>query len=133
MANSIIGSIGDIVFELTPKAWKTFDELKRSTSGRWEKNNIHLQAPRAHYVGSELDTVSLRIRLKTEFGVNPRAEIARLQDYSRSGKVMPFIIGGKAEGRNKWYIANVDGDYENIDNKGVVHSIDVTLQLGEYV
>lgn len=131
--NGIIGTLGDIIFTVNPRKWHTFKDFSRNTRARWEKNNIHLKSSKAHFLGSELDTASLEIMLDVDFGMNPRAQVAKLQDYCRMGKVMTLIIGDKAEGRGKWYIESVDSVLNQIDNRGNVFRATVTLSLGEYV
>lgn len=131
--NGIIGTLGDIIFTVNNRKWHTFDELTRTTQARWEKNNIHLKNSKAHFVGSELDTVTLDILLDVDFGMNPRTQVAKLQNYCTKGKVMTLIIGDKAEGRGKWYIDNVSEVMEQVDNRGNVLRARVKLTLGEYV
>lgn len=131
--NGIIGTLGDIIFTVNPRKWHTFKDYNRKTTARWEKTDIHLKAQRAHFVGSELDTATLEIVLDVDHGMNPRAQIAKLQDYCRMGKTLKLIIGGKAEGRGKWYLSDVEMTFKEVDNRGNLFRADVSLSLGEYI
>lgn len=132
-------ALGDIVFIVTsaggPRGFKVrnMQDLKVGVSARWENSDIHLQKPRSQFSGPALDTATFTIMLDVKLGMKPRAEIEKLQKYCLEGKVMPFQIGGKKLGRNKWKITQIEQDWQHIDNKGLLHKAGLSITLEEYI
>lgn len=131
-----LGALGDIVFissMTNPVKVRTFDEFQRSSTDRWGNNEIHLQKPRSQFLGPGLDTISFSMTFDAALGMNPRKEMEKLLEYSRSGKVMPLSIGGKALGAGKWKITGLVQEWSSVDSKGILLRSKLQVTLEEYV
>ncbi|MEC0092507.1 phage tail protein [Paenibacillus macquariensis] len=128
-----LGSLGDIVFISTHYKIRTFQGFHRSSADRWANNEIILQKPRSQFLGPGLDTIALTVVFDVKYGMNPRKEMDKLVKYSRDGKVLSLVIGGKGLGVNKWKITGIDQDWTTVDNKGNLLKASMSLSLEEYV
>lgn len=129
----MIGSFGDVIFEVSANKIRTFDRFSRSSSGRWAEHEIIEGKPPLEFKGPGLDTINFTMRFDANFGVNPRGEMDKLLIMSRDGQAETLIIGGKALGVDKWVITDVRQNWQTVDNKGnvIVSTVDVALK--EYV
>ncbi|MDY7990692.1 phage tail protein [Paenibacillus polymyxa] len=128
-----LATLGDIVFIVTHYKIRTFSEFKRTTNDRWGANEIIGKKPRSQYLGPGLDSIDLTVRVDASYGMNPREEVEKLVEYSRKGKVMPFIIGKKGLGVKWWKITGLTQNWENVNNKGQLVVATYNLTLEEYV
>lgn len=125
-----VGSLGDMVFEtstdivLTPSAFST------SSSARYEDHPVQGGLPRSEFLAPELSSFDLSIHLRADMGVSPLAVAEQLARSCRAGDVLQLIIAGQNLG--KVTIRNVSQDWQHLARSGV-HSLDVKLQLKEYV
>jgi phage protein U len=129
-----LGTLGDISFRVS--AWDdihTFDDLTRSAKSRTASHEIIGQKPLTEYLGPDLQTLSLKIKLHAQRGVHPRDEVEKLIEYCESGQVLTFTVGGKKMGKNKWLIESVGEAVKYYDNKGNILASEVDLTLKEYV
>ncbi|MCL6479550.1 MAG: phage tail protein [Peptococcaceae bacterium] len=129
----VIGSFGDIVFEVSSEKIRTIDDFSRSASGRWAKHEIMGQKPKSEFLGPDLDVISFKMRFDVQFGVNPKAEMDKLLIMCRNGQAETLIVGGNALGVDKWVIKSVTQNWLRFDGSGrcIVGGADVTLE--EYV
>ena len=58
-----IGSLGDIVFEVSDSVIRTFSEFQRTTSGRWATHEVMGSAPVGEFISPGLDEITLPIKL----------------------------------------------------------------------
>ena len=73
---SNIGTLGGISFHVS--AWNdvyTFDEFSRSAKTRTASHEVIGQKPLTEYLGPDLQTLTLKIKLHASRGVKPRNEI----------------------------------------------------------
>lgn len=128
-----IGSLGNVVFEVSHEKVRTFEELTRTSTPRWATHEVIGKRPLLQFIGPGLDTSSLTIRFDVRFGVNPRKEIAQLVEYERLGKALPFLLGGKPVGKGgMWVITGLEQEWTSIDNRGNLLAATVNLSLEEY-
>lgn len=128
-----LGSLGDIVFIVTHQKIRTFTDFRRNNNDRWGANEIINNKPRSQFLGPGLDTIDLTVRVDASYGLNPRKEVDKLVEYSRKGKVMPFIIGNKGLGVKHWKITSLTQEWTNVDSKGQLITAIYNLTLEEYV
>ncbi|MEC0234081.1 phage tail protein [Paenibacillus kribbensis] len=128
-----LATLGDIVFIVTHYKIRTFTDFTRTNNDRWAANEIIGKKPRSQFLGPGLDTIDLTVRVDASYGMNPRKEVDKLVDYSRKGKVMPFVLGNKGLGVKWWKIKSMTQNFNNIDNKGRLVSATYSLTLEEYV
>jgi phage protein U len=129
----VLGSFGDVVFEVSADKIRTFDEFTRTSADRWEKHDLIGQKPKSEFVGPGLDTITFTMIFDAQHGVNPRAEMDVLLVMSRNGDVADLTIGGKGLGVAQWKITNLVQRWTVLDNAGnlIKSALDITLE--EYV
>lgn len=127
-----IGSLGSVVFMVSPNLIRTLHDFTRSASGRWANHEVLLKKPVSQFIGPGLDTISFTMRFDIRYGINPRKELDALVELERSGKTMPLIIGGKGVGVNRWKITSLEQKWEDIDNRGNVLAATASITLEEY-
>lgn len=129
----MIGSFGDIVFEVSDKRIRTFDEFVRTIAGRWVDHEIIGKKPLSQWIGPGLDTISFKMRFDIALGLNPRIETDKLITIEREGKPYTLTIGNKGLGVYKWVITNLEVEYTTIDHKGNILVAEARLELKEWV
>jgi phage protein U len=128
----IVGALGDVVFEVSAKVVKTFDDFEWSSSAKYESHERHLDEDLPEYTGTKNDEISLSIFLSKHLGVDPQAEYTKLLQAERSAKVMPLVIGEKAYGKNKWVITKSKRKVKEWGPAGKPSVIEVSLTLLHY-
>lgn len=129
----MIGTYGDVVFVASADLIRTFQNFTRSTGARWAVHEIHLKYPKAEYLGPGQDSISFTMPFDMRYGINPRAELDKLLDMARSGRVGTLTIGGKDLGVGWWYIESVNQVWKATDNLGNIITAEADLTLKEYV
>ncbi|MCE4044551.1 phage tail protein [Lysinibacillus fusiformis] len=129
---AIIGTFGDLVFEVSRDKVHTFDNLNRTTEARYTKHAIKHQKPIMEFDGPEVDPITFDMVLRADLGVNPIKELDKWRDYVRKGKRAVLIIGNRPFSNNAFVITKINETYKNIDNRGNVLSIEATVDMMEY-
>lgn len=126
----MIGSFGDIPFEVSPERLRTFRDMSRKVAGRWSEHDIVAREPTLEFLGPSLDEISLTIRLSAQDGVHPREELDRLAQMVRGGIVEALVIGTEFFGM----FALLDTSEARIIHAsgGELMLAEVTLSLKEY-
>lgn len=130
---AIIGSFGVIVFEVSTDKIQTYDEFQRTNSPRWQEHSIIGQKPILEFEGPGVDTISFNIVLRADLGVNPEEQLVKLRKFARWGQKALFIRGNQPISTNYWVIDSLIEKHRNIDKLGNVLTIEVELNLKEYV
>ncbi|MNC38642.1 Phage P2 GpU [compost metagenome] len=133
MTMSKIGSLGTVVFVVSPEAIRTFDGFTRNSAARYAKHEILGQQPKTQFIGPGLDTVSFTMWFDARYKLKPRKELDKLKEIERAGKALPLIIGGKGVGTGLWVITGLSQVWEKIDNVGNVLYATASVSLEEYV
>lgn len=128
-----IGYLGDVVFVVSEKTLRTFNEFTRSSASRWAKHEVLGKKPLTQWIGPGLDTVSFTMRFDARYGINPRKELDRLTTLEREGKALPLEIGGKGVGVGLWVITSLEQSWSNIDHIGNILVAMANISLEEYV
>ena len=129
----MIGSFGDIVFEVSDEKVKTFRDLQIQRSAQYAEHSIHGRKSLLEFTGLTAASASLAISLKAWLGVNPKEELYTLREALEKHIAMPLIFDGEPQGDGLWVIESLDEKFEIIDNHGTFTSIDVSLKLREYI
>lgn len=135
----MIGAIGTksiddvIIFEVSDSKVYNFQDFTRSNKVRFSKNDVLLKKPVSEYIGPDLDTISFKIEMRAELGINPREEINKLMEIQREGILVSIIIGNKAFGIYKWRISDITETFERLDNYGNCFAASCNLTFEEYV
>lgn len=133
MTMSKIGSLGSVVFVVSPEAIRTFQEFTRNVASRYAKHDILGQKPKTQWLGPGLDTISFNMWFDARYGLNPRKELDKLIELERKGKALPLIVGKKGLGTGLWIITGLGQAWTRIDNAGNVLKATVSVSLEEYV
>jgi phage protein U len=128
----IVGALGDVVFEVSAKVVKTFDDFEWSSSAKYETHERHLDEDLPEFTGTKNDEISFSIFLSKHLGVDPQAEYTKLLQAERSGKVMPLVIGEKSYGKNKWVVQKSKRKVTEWGQNGKPFVIQVTISLMHY-
>jgi len=133
--NDIIGSFGDIVFNVSFDGQNiksyTFDDMSRTLKANYASHNIHGKKQVIEFTGLEAETVSLRIRLDIFLGVDPKTEIDKVRKLLIEHTVNTLIIGGYVLG--DFVIESAKEGYIKIDNKGKITVAELDLSFKEYI
>ncbi|MDX8367789.1 phage tail protein [Cytobacillus sp. IB215665] len=127
-----IGTFGEIVFEISPNKTQTFKDFNRTGSARWNDHDIIGHKPKSEFNGPGLEEINFTIILKAEFGINPIKQLEMLREMRDTGKVAPFILGGKPISQNYWSIQKLSESHKVIDNQGNLLNAEVQIDLKEY-
>ena len=126
-----IGTLGDIVFSVSKKTVKTFDDLKITSKTNYAKHTRHNKKPLLEFQYNDTDSATFTVYLSGFLGVNPLTMIKKMDKYRKKGKILSLVIGGKKYG-TKWVITQNQKDYEKFDNKGNLLIAKVSVTLEEY-
>ena len=127
-----IGTFGDLIFEVSNNTVRTFSNLNKRKSGRWE---VHLPInapPKPQFLGPNQGLIELDIHLNVQLGINPREEEQKIDNMVDNGLHAPLMLGGIPIGDGNWYIAQAEATYKHVDAHGLIHAMDVQLAIGEY-
>lgn len=130
---AVIGSFGVIVFEVSTDKIQTYDEFQRTNSPRWQEHAIIGQKPILEFEGPGVDTISFSVVLRADLGVNPEEQLVKLRKFARWGQKALFVRGNQPISTNYWVIDSLIEKHRNIDKLGNVLTIEVDLNLKEYV
>lgn len=128
----MIGSFGEVVFEVSADKVLTPTEISRTTASRWTNHEVLGKKPVSEFVGPGLDTVSLTLILNAYLGVNVKQTMDKLLDYCRTGEAHTLVIGDVI-GVDRWKITTVTQNWAHLDGAGHVISGSVDATFEEYV
>ena len=128
-----LGSLGDIVFQVSSREVITFDGLKRNTKARYSSHEINGQKPLLEYIGPDGEEISFTMKFSTSWGVEPAEQADKLRELCEKGEAMYLIIGNQTIGANQWVIESVGESMTSVDNTGRVIVSEVDISLKEYV
>lgn len=128
-----IGSLGDIVFEVSSRKVRTFKDYKRNTKAKYASHEIIGQKPILEFVAPEGEEITFTMQFSLQMGVDPTKEADKVRELCEKGMAMYFVLCNAVIGENQWVIESVGESAETIDNNGrvIVSQIEVTLK--EYV
>ena len=126
-----IGSLGDIIFEVSPLGGRTVTpgQISRVRKARFEEHKVVGALPCLEFLAPELATVGMPIKLRADMGVNPIREADRLSALCKNGKVYRLIIAGWNWGY--YAVESVQQEMRyTVGDK--IFAVDVKLALKEY-
>ncbi len=129
----MIGSFGDVVFEVSSDRIRTFRDFQIQRSAKYSEHAIHGRKGLLEFSGLSASTASLNIRLDAGLGVNPKEELSTLHDILNNHEALPFILEGEPQGDGLWVLESIGENYEIIDNHGTAIAVEVSLKLKEYI
>lgn len=129
----VLGSFGDVVFEVSADKVVTFSDFSRSSSTRWADHEMPHAKPKSEWLGPGLDEISFKMRFDARYGYNPRREMEKLLIMCRAGTAATLIIGGGALGVDQWVITAVSQNWTALSGSGGVLVGEADVKLKEYV
>lgn len=129
----MIGSLGDILFRVSPESILTPRGITRSGSARDAVHEPHGYKPRPEHIGPGQDEMSFEIHIDRRSGseqIEPIKEVERLRKYRDEGKPLVLIFGERPQG--KWTIGALSEDWRSLTHKGLVDRITVSITLKEW-
>jgi phage protein U len=127
-----LGTFGDIIFSVSNKTLRTFDEFSHTVTGRWEVHEPIGTNPRPEFIGPGQGEISFKMQLFSSMGIDPRTEMEKVERMVTSGDHAPIIIGGRPVGSGDWYVESRDSDYRTVSGDGKITSAEVALTVKEY-
>ena len=128
----MIGSLGEVVFEVSADKILTFDGLQFSKKANYAEHAIHARKGLLEFTGFSAVTASMNIALNADLGVNPLEELAKLNGIFERHEAVFFILDGKPQGDGLWVIESMSLKYDYLSNTGVPKIIEVSLNIKEY-
>lgn len=127
----MIGTLGSIVFKVSADTVRTFTNLTRSGTARYQQHDVIGKKPVLEFIGPDLDTIALPVRLDISYGLDPQSEINSMREAMNNGTRSAFIVGGKFLG--DFVIESVSDTWETVSNRGNLIKASVSLSLKESV
>ena len=128
----MIGSYGDVVFEVSSESVKTFQDLQFQHKVRYAQHDIHGGVGLLELTGRDPSTGSLNMRLDSALNVDPMAELATLYVMMRDGVVSDLIFDGQPQGEGQWIIESFNEDWKVVNNSGKLIVAEASVQFKEY-
>ena len=129
----MIGSFGEVVFEVSDEKVRTFRDYQIQRNAKYSEHTIHGRKGLLEFTGLSPASASLSIKLDAGLGVNPKEELNNLREILNNHEAVPFILDGEPQGDGLWVLESLNENFEIIDNHGTFISINVSLNLKEYI
>ena len=126
-----LGSLGGVVFQTSTDKILTFSNFTRTKTANFAEHEVYDRKPVSEFTGSGLDVIDFTIVLNASAGVNPLAELRKLEKIIESGEPQTLTIGAKNFG--KVTLRSLTDPWEYITNRGEPLLITAELNLVEYV
>lgn len=94
----IVGYMGDVPFVTSRQVLLTFDDFSRSSEGRWVKHELVGQKPVLEFLGPDTETITMKIMLRKDHGINPVKVLNQLRQMRDTGEVFPLVLGSRVIG-----------------------------------
>lgn len=126
-----VGSLGDVVFEVSSQRFFTPEGMSFSREARFEDHETQGTFPQSEFLAPGLKTASFSMTLRRDLGCDPAADAERLEAMMNSGEVLLLIIAGQNLGR--WTLRKVDQSWRHMLGNGKgPFSLSLTVELKEY-
>jgi len=127
----MLGSYGDVTFEVSEERVRSWRDFQRSGKARWAAHELVQEKPVLQHVGPDLEEIKFSVRFDVAQGMNPTAEIDKLRKLRDAAEPQTLTIGGKPLG--KFALESLEESHNWFDNRGALLGASVTLSLKEYV
>ena len=128
----LVGFLGGTPFLVSSRYVYTFDDYQRSANVRYASHEILGKKPMLEFLGPDAESISFKIKLRSDHGLSPRVELDKLRKYSDAGKVLSLVIGGRVVGKTRWVIESIGESVNFWSRSGQILSCDVSITLKEY-
>lgn len=127
-----IGSFGSLVFSVSGKTVRTFDELSWKTSAKYATHDRHIKRDMLEFLGPEPGSISFTMCFSVFHGTNPMREVEKLNRMVNDGMTGRLVIGGRVYGSFKWVVTSVSATMKRYDNKGNCWAATAQVTMKEY-
>lgn len=126
-----LGAFGTIVFETSDSRVRTWQQMSRKGGARFAKHVVAEGKPRLEFLGPDLEELNISIRLSSQLGVDPEAELAEMRAIRDAGEEKTLVIGGLVIG--KFVLEDLNEEHRRHDGYGGLLLAEVQIKLTEYV
>lgn len=127
-----VGSLGNIVFEVSASKVETLKNFKKSGSVSYGSHKRHCGSTLLEFTGKDAGSISFDMTLSSSLGVDVAKEIEKIEAAEQSGWAMRLILGMSIYGK-KWVITKHSVNYKYFDKAQSPLVADVSVSLTEYV
>ena len=127
-----IGSLGDIVFEVSENTIRTIRDASWSGSASVQMHDRHLDSALAEFTGSNADTFTFSITVSKYLGADPADTLSKIAKCEQSGTTLTLMLGTTKYGRYRWLISKHTTTLNHYDKTGNLVGVDIKITLTEY-
>ena len=128
-----IGSLGEIIFEVSGSKVRTFKDMKRSTKGRYASHVVIGGKPILEFVGPDGEELSFTMQFSIAWGVHPQEETQKIREICEKGEANYFVLCNTTIGENLWVVDSVSETVDIVDNNGRIITSQIDVTLKEYI
>ena len=128
----MLGSLGNIIFEVADFHVLTFDSLSISRSANYAEHKILGRKGLTEFTGLNAGTCSIKMTFDISLGINPKKQAEELEKMLQEHEANLFVLDGQLVGSGYWVIESINENIELTDNFGGFHRITADVKLKEY-
>lgn len=127
----IVGSLGEVVFEVSASRVFSPEPFTLSRDIKYEDHEVPGYFPQPEYIAPDLFSASLDINLRRDFGCDPYEEVQKLEFMALAGEILTLVIGNINIGN--FTIRKISQTWKRLDGPDDGPSaIGLSLDLKEY-
>lgn len=127
-----IGSLGDIVFQVSDGQILTWQSFSTNSSARWALHELSRGIPAAEFIAPGQTTKDLTVQAHVQLGILPGRLRRQLLDMLHQGKAAYLMIGDGPGSDNPYYLDGFTETERVWDVDGTAIVSDFSLKLAEY-
>lgn len=125
----MLGSFGDVVFEVSSERVRTFQEMNFTSGQTYAEHKILNGNTLLEYTGKNARTCNISIVLNSRLNLDIEDELKDLHELQDSHEPKILMLGGKVIGR--FVIETLTESYKLIMKDGKILEADINLSLKE--
>lgn len=131
---AVIGNLGALItFEVSSEKVFTFNNYKRSTSGKWVQHDIIGKRPKLEFLGEDAGEVTFEIKLIASPYIKPWDVLKKIRKSINTGTPHQLVVGGNKVGAGKWVITNCSEEWDAVVLDGKLASAKANITIKEYL
>lgn len=126
----MVGSFGDLLFEVSTERVFTFDNFRHDVKSRYARHELLNTPPVLEWLGEDTSKITLNVTLTASLGVTPAYEIKRIQELVLSGTAEWLILANEVVGESRFVITEASTKTVATDGEGriLVATMDLTFE-----
>lgn len=129
----IVGTLGSLVFEVSPEKIETLRSMALTGSSDVSTHSLHGRVGLTEYTGEQPQQFTFSLRSSAFIGADVERTMGLIEQYCSQGTILLFVLGGKRFGRYRWLITKYKEEILNTDLAGTPADSDISITLTEYV